>query len=221
MKTTIELAKQAFKVEFIPKSDIPKLEAFRALCVAERDKELMNAELPAPDVVYTQDLHGYDLEGYFPDTVRLLIAGARAMGRKEKEVELLDVGMEPAWVVGEDGLPYPTNGFGPVGGTLHTATQLAAARLKGERSREAELMARKPTLTPVGEVQHLHELNDEWVKHLPIGTKLYSDPEVNDWMNAQVAAQTLESNALNNVILGLEGQLAAARLQGERSRDAE
>lgn len=30
---------------------------------------------------------------------------------------------------------------------------------------------------PVGEVQHLHELNDEWLSKLPIGTKLYTTPQ--------------------------------------------
>lgn len=31
--------------------------------------------------------------------------------------------------------------------------------------------------TPVGEVHHLHELNDEWLSKLPIGTKLYTTPQ--------------------------------------------
>lgn len=30
---------------------------------------------------------------------------------------------------------------------------------------------------PVGEVQHLHELNDKWLSKLPIGTKLYTTPQ--------------------------------------------
>jgi hypothetical protein len=27
---------------------------------------------------------------------------------------------------------------------------------------------------PVGEVQHMHELNDNWLQNLPVGTKLYA-----------------------------------------------
>lgn len=30
---------------------------------------------------------------------------------------------------------------------------------------------------PVGETQHLHELNDEWVSKLSVGTKLYAPKE--------------------------------------------
>ena len=67
------------------------------------------------------------------------------------------------------------------------------------------------SLTPVGEVQHLHELNDDWVKLLPIGTKLYSERDVNDFINAQVAAQTMEASCLNNVILSLEAELATIK----------
>ena len=66
-------------------------------------------------------------------------------------------------------------------------------------------------LDAVGEVQHLHELNDEWIKHLPIGTKLYSEKDVNDWMNAQVAAQTMEASCLNNVIVSLEAEIATIK----------
>lgn len=34
-----------------------------------------------------------------------------------------------------------------------------------------------PQVAPVGAVQHLHELNDEWLAKLPIGTKLYAAPQ--------------------------------------------
>ena len=67
------------------------------------------------------------------------------------------------------------------------------------------------SLTPVGEVQHLHELNDDWVKLLPIGTKLYSERDVNDFINAQVAAQTMEASCLNNVIVSLEAEIATIK----------
>lgn len=33
-----------------------------------------------------------------------------------------------------------------------------------------------PQQKPVGEVQHLHELNDSWLNKLPVGTKLYTAP---------------------------------------------
>jgi len=34
----------------------------------------------------------------------------------------------------------------------------------------------QPEQEPVGVIQHLDELNEQWTKHLPIGTKLYTTP---------------------------------------------
>lgn len=34
----------------------------------------------------------------------------------------------------------------------------------------------QPEQEPVGVIQHLDELNEQWTKHLPIGTKLYASP---------------------------------------------
>ena len=39
-----------------------------------------------------------------------------------------------------------------------------------------ELESLKAEQEPVGVIQHLDELNEQWTKHLPIGTKLYTTP---------------------------------------------
>lgn len=49
----------------------------------------------------------------------------------------------------------------------------------------AKLEAKDAEQEPVGEIQHLLELNDEWAKKLPIGTKLYTTPPL---VSAAVAA---------------------------------
>ena len=65
---------------------------------------------------------------------------AASYGAEQREAELMAVGMEPTWEVFEDGLPYPSDGFGPVGEKLYTAEQLAAARLQ-ERKRCSDIVA--------------------------------------------------------------------------------
>lgn len=46
-----------------------------------------------------------------------------------------------------------------------------------ERQLEAKAAPQQEAQEPVGEVQHLHELNDSWLNKLPIGTKLYTAPQ--------------------------------------------
>lgn len=49
---------------------------------------------------------------------------------------------------------------------------------------------------PVGEVQHLHELNDVWLQKLPIGTKLYTTPQPTQ---AQSGAVPLTDEQINEL----------------------
>jgi len=54
-----------------------------------------------------------------------------------------------------------------------------AGKLKWEEQEITKLRAELDALRgqePVGVIQHLNELNDEWTKTLPIGTKLYAAP---------------------------------------------
>jgi len=52
-------------------------------------------------------------------------------------------------------------------GVAHHKQALTIALMKSEQEQE-----------PVGVIQHLDELNEQWTKHLPIGTKLYTSPNV-------------------------------------------
>jgi hypothetical protein len=44
-------------------------------------------------------------------------------------------------------------------------------------------IAAQPEQEPVGVIQHLDELNEQWTKHLPIGTKLYTSPSARPWVS--------------------------------------
>ena len=52
----------------------------------------------------------------------------------------------------------------------------AEAEAEAERDALAARLAELEGQEPVGETQHLHELNDEWAGKLPIGTKLFARP---------------------------------------------
>ena len=97
MTTTIELAKQAGLSDYVSDpTELPfykTLEAFRALIVAEREKELLATGMGPVGAVYT-------LRGVLHCTLT-------------QEIGDTD---------------------------LYTATQFAAARLQGERSRDAEVL---------------------------------------------------------------------------------
>lgn len=45
---------------------------------------------------------------------------------------------------------------------------------------------------PVGEVQHLHELNDAWLAALPVGTKLYAAPVAQQYEAGDVASASAQ-----------------------------
>ena len=66
---------------------------------------------------------------------------------------------------------------------------------------------------PVGVTQHLHELNDEWAKHLPIGTKLFTFPTASIDRNAVIEecayiADDYEKPGLAAAICALKSQFS-------------
>lgn len=72
-------------------------------------------------------------------------------------------------------------------------TDLAKAYISSEAL--SMLQSLQPnTQEPVGEVQHLDELNEQWTKHLPIGTKLYTHPA------PQQPAEPLTDEQINDLM---------------------
>lgn len=72
-----------------------------------------------------------------------------------------------------------TEAYGLIIG-LRTQVALLEAMMDAQKCDGAgqQSIQTQPTLgEPVGEVQHLHEWNDEWLSKLPIGTKLYTTPQ--------------------------------------------
>lgn len=66
--------------------------------------------------------------------------------------------------------------------------------VRKERDTLAARLAEMEGQEPVGEVKHLHELNDEWASELPIGTKLYARPVPAEPANAPLLeARLLEA----------------------------
>ena len=94
----------------------------------------------------------------------------------------------------------------------HTAEYINALRtaLEDEQAQGLE---------PVGVIQHLDELNAEWTKHLPIGTKLYTHPAPPPAKAQQVAVPDGWALVPTETMLGIKNRvntLATLSLKAER-----
>ena len=151
-----------------------------------------------------------DIEMSPPESVTPFIEafakGCIALGSAQREKELLDVGMEPALTVHVDAngcvaYSYANYELKQWANAFYTATQLAAARLQGERSRDAEIEALKRT-----EVVDLLQANAELLTE-------------RDALQAQLAGTKHCLAAMNDRAVELERQLVQEQTRTESLKD--